>query len=87
MDADFSVRSRLMNNRKSLNVTVEGGATEFRCGTRTVDSRFFEPLWETKISWSNWVDWGKGNDFWFELSRVTTNRGPERSGFHLSENK
>ena len=76
-----------MNNRKSLNVTVEGGAAEFRCGTRTVDSRFFEPLWVTKISWSNWVDWGKGNDFWFELSRVTTNRGPERSGFHLSENK
>ena len=76
-----------MNNRKSLNVTVVGGATEFRCGPRMVDSRFFKPPLETKISRSNWVNWGKGNDFWFELSRVTTNRGPERSGFHLSENK
>ena len=71
----------LQTIKKSLNITVVGGATEFRCGTRTVGSLFFEPPWEMKISWSNWVDCWKGNDFWFELSRVTTSRGPEQSGF------
>ena len=65
MDVNFSVRSRLTNDRKSLNVTVVGGATESLCGTRAGDSRFFESPWEMKISWSwsNWVDWGKGNHF------------------------
>ena len=31
---------RLTNNTRSLNATVMVGATEFRSGTRTVDSRF-----------------------------------------------
>ena len=50
LDVNFSVRFRLTNNRKSLNVTVEGGETEFRCGTQTVDSRFFKSPWEMKTS-------------------------------------
>ena len=72
------MHSRLTNRRKSL-VTVVGGTTEFRCGIPTF--RAFM-TWQTKISWSIGFTEGRGNNFWFELSRVMTNRGPEQSGFH-----
>ena len=51
MDANFSVCSRPTNNKKNLSVTVIDGATEFQCGTLTMDSRFFESPCEMKISW------------------------------------
>ena len=73
------MHSRLTNRRKSLNVTVVGGATEFRCG---IPIFRVSMAWQTKISWSIGFTGGRGNNFWFELSRVTTNRGPEQSGFH-----
>ena len=52
-----------------------------------MESRFFDPLRETKIGSRNRElelsgENSKGNDVWFELSGFLRNRGFEKSGFH-----
>ena len=54
------MHSRLTNRRKSLNVTVVGGATEFRCGIPIFQASM---ACQTKIGWSIGFTGGRGTTF------------------------